>query len=54
MNNKKNEITFIGFGNMGSAIVNGIIKENIFSNINIIENDKSKFINYSRSEINFD
>lgn len=53
MNNKKNEITFIGFGNMGSAIVKGIIKENIFSNINIIENDKSKFINYSGSEINF-
>ena len=45
MNSKKNEITFIGFGNMGSAIVKGILKENIYSHINIIENDKSKFIN---------
>jgi pyrroline-5-carboxylate reductase len=53
MNNTKNEITFIGFGNMGSAIVKGILKENIFSDINIIESDKSKFISYSGSKINF-
>ena len=53
MNSKKNEITFIGFGNMGSAIVKGILKENIYSHINIIENDKSKFINSSESELKF-
>ncbi|NCG35855.1 MAG: pyrroline-5-carboxylate reductase [Dehalococcoidales bacterium] len=53
MNSKKNEITFIGFGNMGSAIVKGILKENIYSHINIIENDKLKFINSSESELKF-
>jgi|TARA_B110000263_G_scaffold1759_1_gene1431 pyrroline-5-carboxylate reductase len=53
MNKNKNEITFIGFGNMGSAIIKGIIKEKIFSHINIIENDKSKFINSSDLELNF-
>ena len=37
------EITFVGFGNMGSAIVGGILKENIFTKINIIESDTSKF-----------
>ena len=37
------EITFIGYGNMGSAIVDGILRDNLFKNIKIVENDKSKF-----------
>ena len=35
MKNTDFNVTFIGFGNMGSAIVRGISKENLFSEINV-------------------
>ena len=46
------EITFIGYGNMGSAIVEGILRDNLFKNIKIVENDKSKF-NRKNQNLNF-
>ena len=46
------EITFIGYGNMGSAIVEGILRDNLFKNIKIVENDKSKF-NIKNQNLNF-
>ena len=33
---------FIGYGNMGSAIVNSIYKKNIYKDILVIEPDKNK------------
>lgn len=47
------EITFIGYGNMGSAIVEGILRDNLFKNIKIVENDKSKF-NRKNQNLNFE
>ncbi len=44
---------FIGFGNMGSAIVNSISKNNIYSDILVIESDQSKLENNSSKNIRF-
>ena len=44
---------FIGFGNMGSAIVNSISEKNIFKDILVIESDQSKSINNSSKKIRF-
>ena len=44
---------FIGFGNMGSAIVNSISKKNIFKDILVIESDQSKTENNSSKKIRF-
>ncbi|GIS30593.1 MAG: hypothetical protein Ct9H90mP2_09760 [Dehalococcoidia bacterium] len=33
---------FIGFGNMGSAIVNSISKKNIFNDMLVIESDQRR------------
>ena len=44
---------FIGFGNMGSAIVNSISEKNIFKDILVIESDQSKSKNNSSKKIRF-
>ena len=53
MKNTDFNVTFIGFGNMGSAIVRGISKENLFSEINVVESDNSKFDNFGNPKIKF-
>lgn len=43
--NQKENATFIGFGNMGSAIVDAVYKKKCFNKITVIEPDSSKTSN---------
>ena len=52
--NQGENTTFIGFGNMGSAIVKAIDKDKCFKQINVIEPDEIKKISYKNSKINFE
>ena len=52
--NQEENTTFIGFGNMGSAIVKAIDKDKCFKQINVIEPDEIKKISYKNSKINFE
>ena len=40
----QNKITFIGFGNMGSAIYNGMQKSQLTNKVLIVEMDEKKLV----------
>jgi pyrroline-5-carboxylate reductase len=51
--NPEDKTIFIGFGNMGSAIVKAIDKKKCFKHINVIEPDKNKSNNIQTKTITF-
>ena len=49
----QNKITFIGFGNMGSAIYNGMQKSKLTNKVLIVDMDEKKLIDLKNPSVTF-
>ena len=49
----QNKITFIGFGNMGSAIYNGMQKSKLTNEVLIVDMDEKKLLDLKNTSVTF-